>query len=111
MCQNGGVCEVDAMTNTTTCNCDAEFTGLICEYMIQEDTAGVDMSKEDGTGEDDTSGEYVTRDDTTDTTGQDRGPPETAAFGTSSAAFHTTNFGVIVALLILRLRLFGCFGF
>ena len=75
----------------------------------QEDTTGDDTSDEDMTGDD------IIREDTTrgdsnseDTTGDE---PDPAAYGASSAACVTTNCGVIVAVLILRCRLFGFFGF
>ena len=74
----------------------------------QEDTTGDDTSDDDMTGDD------IIREDTTrgdsnrdDTTGDESDP---AAYGASSAACVTTNCGVIVAVLILRRRLFGFFG-
>ena len=129
-CNNGGTCEADATTETTTCKCVAEFTGMTCEnvtlmYTTGEDTTREDASRENTTGEDTTRGEttrgdvtrqHMTGDDTTSedttsdgTTGGDEGPAAAEAFRISSAAFHTTNCGVIAALLILRRRLIGLF--
>ena len=77
-----------------------------------EEATGGDVTGEDVTSEDasveDTTGEDATGEATTS---EDKGPTETKAFGISSAAYDTTNCGIIVAVLILRRRLFDFFGF
>ena len=82
-----------------------------------DDAAGDDATGDDATGDDATSddaiGDDAIGDDTTgdDAIGENRGPLETATFEMASAASAASNCGAIAAVLILRRRLFGFFGF
>ena len=90
------------------------------EDETRQDMTGEDETRQDMTDEDETrqdmTGEDETRGDTAysaggNVTGEVKYRPKTAAFGISSATFDTANCGLIVALLILRRRVFGFFGF
>ena len=73
-CLHEGTCELNEWDIPPTCNCTAGFTGVLCENVTPEGTTGENI------------------------------PPETAAFGMSSATFDTANCGLIVGISLLLLR-------